>query len=68
MAAQTCCLDDPAVNHNDSFEAEDSVSANVAVNGNELSGSELSRIVGDTSALRRVLASYGSWHQPTRRC
>jgi formate hydrogenlyase transcriptional activator len=45
----------PAVNHNVSFEIEDTTSAKGAPDGNELSGSGLPRIVGNSAALRRVL-------------
>ena len=56
MAAQAIWASEgPAVNHNASFEIEDATSANVAVNCNELCGSGLPRIVGDSAALQRVL-------------
>src|SRR6202049_665379 len=56
MAAQTCWVsEEPTVNHNASFEAEDSVSAKVALDSNELRINELPRIVGNSDALRRVL-------------
>src|SRR5712675_44943 len=44
-----------AVNHDASFEIEDTMSANGALDGNELYGSGLPRIVGNSAALRRVL-------------
>ena len=56
MATQTCCAGEaPVVHHNASFEADDSVSAKVALDNNELRGSGLPRIVGNSAALRRVL-------------
>src|SRR5580704_16478969 len=45
----------PAVNHKASFDIGDATSANVALESNELSGSGLPRIVGNSKALRRVL-------------
>jgi transcriptional regulator with GAF, ATPase, and Fis domain len=45
----------PAINHPASLEIEDATSANVALDNNELSGSGLPRIVGNSAALRRVL-------------
>src|SRR5712675_2078448 len=44
-----------AVNHDASFEIEDTMSANGALDGNELYGSGLPRIVGNSPALRCVL-------------
>ena len=56
MAAQTCWADEvPTVNHNASFEAEDSVSAEVALESNEPFAGGLPRIVGNSAALQRVL-------------
>jgi transcriptional regulator with GAF, ATPase, and Fis domain len=56
MAAQTCWADElPTVNHNASFEAEDSVSAEVALESSDLCAGGLPRIVGTSAALRRVL-------------
>src|ERR1700678_2348796 len=45
----------PAVNHHASFEFEDAALANAELDNNELSGSGLPRIVGNSAALRRVL-------------
>jgi hypothetical protein len=58
----------PAVIHNGSFEIEDAMSANAALESNELCGSGLPRIVGNSAALRRVLEWCGSWRRPTPRC
>jgi formate hydrogenlyase transcriptional activator len=56
MAAQTCWADEvPTVNHNASFEAEDSASAQVALDNNESCAGGLPRIVGNSAALRHVL-------------
>src|SRR5712671_3677554 len=56
MAAQTSWASEaPAVNHNACFEIEDATPANVAPNSDELSGSGLLRIIGNSAALRRVL-------------
>jgi transcriptional regulator with GAF, ATPase, and Fis domain len=45
----------PAVNHSASFEIEGGTSAKVALGSNELCGSGLPRIVGNSAALRLVL-------------
>jgi formate hydrogenlyase transcriptional activator len=45
----------PAVNNTSSFEIEDVTPAKVALDSNELCGSGLPRIVGNSDALRRVL-------------
>jgi formate hydrogenlyase transcriptional activator len=45
----------PAINHPASSEIEDATSAKVALDNNELSGSGLPRIVGNSAGLRRVL-------------
>jgi formate hydrogenlyase transcriptional activator len=57
MAAQTSWVSEaPAVNHSASFEIEDAMSAKVALDDNDgLCGSGLSRIVGNSAALRHVL-------------
>ena len=56
MAVQTSWASEaPAVNHTASFEIEDATSAKVALDSNELCGSGLPRIVGNSAALRRVL-------------
>ena len=56
MATQTCWAGEaPVVNHNASFDADDSVSAKVALDNHQLCGSGLPRIVGNSDALRRVL-------------
>jgi formate hydrogenlyase transcriptional activator len=56
MAAQTCrASEGPTVNHNASFEAEDSASAQVALDNNESCAGGLPRIVGNSAALRHVL-------------
>jgi transcriptional regulator with GAF, ATPase, and Fis domain len=45
----------PTVNNNASFEIEDVTPAKVALDSNDLCGSGLPRIVGNSDALRRVL-------------
>jgi formate hydrogenlyase transcriptional activator len=45
----------PAIHHNASFEIEDRMAAKVALHSDELYGSGLPRIVGNSDALRRVL-------------
>src|ERR1700693_1748018 len=56
MATQTCWAGEaPVVNHSASFDADDSVSANVALDNSELRESGLPRIHGNSAALRRVL-------------
>jgi formate hydrogenlyase transcriptional activator len=45
----------PAIQHNASFEIEDVTSAKVALDSDELYGSGLPRIVGNSAALQRVL-------------
>jgi formate hydrogenlyase transcriptional activator len=56
MAAQASwAIELPAVNHPASFEIEDSASAKVALDNNELCGIGLPRIIGNSAALRRVL-------------
>ena len=56
MAAQTSWASAArAVNHPASFEIEDATSANIALDNNELCGSGLPGIVGNSAALRRVL-------------
>jgi formate hydrogenlyase transcriptional activator len=55
VARSIWAIDASAVNQTASFEAEDAVSAKVALEGNELRGRGLSRIVGNSAALRRVL-------------
>jgi transcriptional regulator with GAF, ATPase, and Fis domain len=56
MAAQAIWVGEPpAVNHTVSFEIEDAASAKVALNSDELCGSGLPRIIGNSAALRRVL-------------
>jgi transcriptional regulator with GAF, ATPase, and Fis domain len=47
------------VNHNASFQIEDATSANVALHSDELYGSGLPGIVGNSDALRRVLGIVG---------
>jgi formate hydrogenlyase transcriptional activator len=44
-----------AINHNVSFESENATPAKVALDSNELRGSGLPRIIGNSAALRRVL-------------
>ncbi len=46
----------PAVNHTESFDIEDAASAKVALDSDELRGAGLPRIIGNSAALRRVLA------------
>jgi formate hydrogenlyase transcriptional activator len=53
MAAQASWA--PAVNHDASSEIEDAMLANCALDKDELCGSGLTRIVGNSAALRRVL-------------
>jgi formate hydrogenlyase transcriptional activator len=53
MAAQASWA--PAVNHNASFEIEDAMSANCALDKDELCDSGLTRIVGNSAALQRAL-------------
>ena len=48
-------IEAPAVKHTASFEAEDVMSAKVALESNELRGRALPRIVGNSAALKRVL-------------
>jgi formate hydrogenlyase transcriptional activator len=56
MAANASwAIDVPAINHNASFEIEDTHPAKVALDNNELRGSGLPRIVGNSSGLQRVL-------------
>jgi formate hydrogenlyase transcriptional activator len=56
MAAQASWVTEAAaVNHTGSFEIEDAASAKLALDGNELCGSGLARIVGNSATLRRVL-------------
>src|SRR6267143_1454327 len=56
MATQTCCASEvPAVNHSVSNEIEDTTSAKVALDSDELRGCGLPRIVGNSVALSRVL-------------
>src|SRR5271168_1203961 len=45
----------PTVNHSASFDIEDAMSANIALESSELRGSGLPNIVGKSAALRRVL-------------
>ena len=45
----------PRVNNTPSFEIDDATSAKVALDSNDLCGSGLPRIVGNSDALRRVL-------------
>jgi formate hydrogenlyase transcriptional activator len=55
MATQTCWAGAaPVVNRSASFDADDSVSAKIAVDNNELWDSGLPRIVGNSAALRCV--------------
>jgi formate hydrogenlyase transcriptional activator len=56
MAAATCWAPSgPAINHNPYFETHTTESANVALDSNELCGSGLPRIIGNSAALRHVL-------------
>src|ERR1700676_165537 len=56
MAAQTCWASEvSAVSHNASFEIEDVTPAKVALDSDELYGSGLPRLIGNSAALRRVL-------------
>jgi formate hydrogenlyase transcriptional activator len=56
MATQvTWASEMPAVKDNASFEIEDAISAKLVLEGNELRGNGLPRIVGNSDALRRVL-------------
>jgi transcriptional regulator with GAF, ATPase, and Fis domain len=57
MTTQTCWAGEaPAVNHGASFDANDSVSRKIALDNSELGDRGLPRIVGNSDALRRVLA------------
>jgi formate hydrogenlyase transcriptional activator len=57
MSAQTSwASESPAVNHTASFKVEDAASAKVKLD-DEFSGRGLPRIIGDSPALRRVLAT-----------
>src|SRR5882724_5420808 len=56
MAVQTSwAREAPAVTHIASFEIEGATSVKVALDRNELCGSGLPRILGNSAALRRVL-------------
>jgi formate hydrogenlyase transcriptional activator len=56
MATQTSWVGEaPAVNHSVSIEIEDAALAKLALNSDELYGSGLPRIVGNSDGLRRVL-------------
>src|SRR6266852_786997 len=56
MAVQTSwASEEHAVDYNASFEIENAASANFALDSNQLRGSGLPRIVGNSAALRRVL-------------
>src|SRR6266852_3994234 len=56
MAVQTSwASEEHAVDYNASFEIENAASANFALDSNELRGSGLPRIIGNSAALRRVL-------------
>jgi formate hydrogenlyase transcriptional activator len=56
MAAQTSWVGEaPAVNHSVSIEIEDAALAKLGLDSDELYGSGLPRIVGNSDALRRVL-------------
>src|ERR1700727_3013684 len=56
MATQTCwAAEAPVVNHSASFDADDSLSARVALDNNKVGSSGLPRIVGNSAALRAVL-------------
>src|SRR6202051_1026411 len=55
MAVQTSWASEaPAVNHNACLEIDNAIPANVAPDSDELGGSGLPRIVGNSDALRRV--------------
>jgi hypothetical protein len=56
MATQTCWVGEgPVVNHRASFDADNWVSAKIALDNSELRDGGLPRIVGNSAALRRVL-------------
>jgi formate hydrogenlyase transcriptional activator len=56
MAANaTWAIESPAINHETCFEIEDLAPAKVSLDNNELFGSGLPRIIGNSVALRRVL-------------
>jgi len=60
MAAQAIWASEVhVVNHNASFQIEDATPANVALHSDEVYGSGLPRIVGNSDALRRVLGIVG---------
>jgi formate hydrogenlyase transcriptional activator len=54
-AIATLATEAPVVNHTASFEIEDATSAKVALDSDELRGSGLPTIIGNSDALRRVL-------------
>jgi formate hydrogenlyase transcriptional activator len=56
MAANaTWAIESPAINHNACFEIEETKSSKIALDTNELCVSEVPRIVGNSTALRRAL-------------
>src|ERR1700692_2286117 len=56
MAVQTSWASEaPAVNHNACLEIDNAIPANVAPDSDELGGSGLPGIIGNSAALRRVL-------------
>ena len=56
MAANASwAIESPAINHHTCFEIEDTKSSKIALDHRELGGSGLPRIVGNSTALRRVL-------------
>src|ERR1700733_6839557 len=58
MSAQTSWASElPAVNQTASFKVEDAASAKVKLEEDEFSGRGLPRIIGDSPALRRILAT-----------
>src|SRR5260370_18687832 len=60
MAAQTSWLGEaPVVNHSVSIEIEDAALAKIGLDSDELYGSRLARIVGNSAALRRMLGIVG---------
>jgi formate hydrogenlyase transcriptional activator len=55
MATNATWTIEPAINHHTRFEIEDTKSSKIGLDNSELRGSGLPRIVGSSTALRRVL-------------
>ena len=68
MATQTCCAGEaPVVHHNASFEADDSVSAKIALDNNQLSGTAFPALSVTAPLSGAYSKRCGSWRQPTPR-